>query len=164
MPVLPNFVAFESAARRVRNRHLAAAFMALSLAAAVAPSAWAAGTQNQATPHGAPAVATQATSPSELNPDGTMPTAVVKAGVETRALRAWDCGQPDRAPIVWARADHGTISVKPITSEACGRLSMTVAGIFYISEPGFKGRDKVYLLGFLSDGKYLDQTFTILVK
>ena len=168
MSVLSRFVAFELAARRcpaarfVRNRRLAAAIMALALAAAAAPPVWAAGPQNKAPPHGTDAAVS--TEPSELNPDGSVPDAVVKAGVETRAFRAWDCDQPNRAPVVWARADHGTISVKPVTSgPKCGRASMTVAGIFYTSEPGFKGTDKVYLLGFVTKGK-IDETYTILVK
>ncbi len=193
MSVLSRFVAFGSAARRcpaaglVRNRRLAAAIMALALAAATAPLAWAAdpraisaaaappagaaGPQNQPPPHAtAAAVSTEhpgypvSTAPTELTPDGTLPEAVVKAGVETRALRAWDCDMPNRAPVVWARADHGTISVKPVTSgPMCGRLSMTVAGIFYTSEPGFKGADTIYLLGFKTQGK-IEVSFTILVK
>jgi hypothetical protein len=169
MSVLSCFVALEAATRRcpgarfVRDRRLAAAIMALALAAAATPPVWAAAPQNNPPPHGtATAVST---GPSELNPDGSVPDAVVKAGVETRAFRAWDCDQPNHAPVVWARADHGTISIKPITFSGpkCGRLSMTVAGIFYTSEPGFKGTDKIYVLGYLTNGR-LDETLTILVK
>jgi hypothetical protein len=185
MSVLSSFVAFEWVARRcpaarfVRNQRLAAAIMAVALVAAATPPAWAAGPLNPASaaaplnPASAAAPQNKAgtayavghePSASELNADGSMPDAVVKAGVETRALRSWDCDQPDRAPVVWARADHGTISVKPVTSGACSRPSMTVAGIFYTSEPGFKGTDKIYILGFLTNGKYINGTFTILVK
>jgi hypothetical protein len=176
----------------VGNRRLAAAIMVLALVAAAAPPAWAAGPappalaaapappawaagpapsasaagpQNKAPPHGKADYAVgHEPSASELNADGSMPDAVVKAGVEMRAFRAWDCDQPDRAPVVWGRADHGTISVKPITSGPhCGRPSMTAAGIFYTSEPGFKGTDKVYVLGFMTRGR-IEQTATILVK
>jgi hypothetical protein len=160
MPVLSRFVAFEPSARSC----LAAAIMALALGAAAAAPAQAGGAQNGARPHGtATAVSTE---PTELNADGSVPDAVVKAGVETRAFRTWDCDQPNSAPVVWARADHGTISIKPIafSGPKCGRMSMTVAGIFYTSEPGFKGTDKLYLLGFLSNGKHLDETLTVLVK
>jgi hypothetical protein len=188
MSVLAGFVAFESiaqrcpAARFVRNRRLAAAIVALALVAAAAPVAWAAGPalpalagapappawaaepQNKAPPNEKAYPAGHEPSASELNVDGSMPDAVVKAGVEMRALRVWDCDQPDRAPVVWGRADHGTISVKPITAGPhCGRPSMTAAGIFYTSEPGFKGTDKVYVLGFITSGK-LSGTFTLLVK
>jgi hypothetical protein len=161
------FVGFESAARRcpaarfVRSRRLAAAIMALALAAAAAPPTRAAGPQNKAPPH----QTAESTAPSELNPDGSLPDAVVKAGVETRAFTAWDCDQPNLAPVVWARADHGTIRIKPITFSGpkCGRLSMTVAGFFYTPEPGFKGLDKVYVMGFLTNGR-IDETIKILVK
>jgi hypothetical protein len=194
MSVLSSFVAFESVARRcpaarfVRNQRLAAAIMAVALVAAATPPAWAAGPLNPASaaapqnPASAAAPQNPASaaapqnkagtayavghepSASELNADGSMPDAVVKAGVEMRAFRVWDCDQPNSAPVVWGRADHGTISVKPITSGPhCGRPSMTAAGIFYTSEPGFKGTDKVYLLGFITRGR-LDQTATILVK
>src|SRR5215469_9557684 len=127
------------AARFVQNRRLAAAIMALALTAAGALPTWAADPRALTAAAAAPAAASQSNAPShgaaypvstephELTPDGTVPEAVVKAGVETRALRAWDCDQPNRAPMVWARADHGTISVKPVTSgPLCGRLSMTV--------------------------------------
>jgi hypothetical protein len=40
---------------------------------------------------------------------------------------------------------------------------MALAEIFYTSEPGFRGDDKVYLLGWLLRGD-IDQTYTILVK
>jgi hypothetical protein len=40
---------------------------------------------------------------------------------------------------------------------------MALAEIFYTSEPGFKGIDKVYLLGWLLRGN-INESFTILVK
>jgi len=172
MSVLSRFGAFEPsgryclAARFVRNQHVAAAIMALTLGAVGPAPAQAAGAQNEARPPGtATPVSTEPTKPTDFNADGSMPDAIVKAGVETRALRAWDCDQPNNAPVVWARADHGTISIKPITSgPRCGRLSMSMAGIFYTSEPGFKGTDTVHILGFLSNGSRIDQTATLLVK
>jgi hypothetical protein len=133
--------------------------MTLALAATAAQPARATGPQNRALPHGT------AVESAELNADGSLPDAVAKAGVETRALKVWDCDQPDRAPVAWARADHGSISVKPITAgPSCGRLSMTMAGIFYTSEPGFKGTDKIYLLGFYSNGNRFENIATVLVK
>ena len=93
-----------------------------------------------------------------------MPNAIAKAGTQTRVGMAFDCGTPDHAPIVWSRADHGTTSVIEGIGPQCGRPSMKLSGIFYTSEPGFKGTDKVYILGFLSNGKNIDDTLTVLVK
>jgi hypothetical protein len=135
--------------------------MTLALAATAAQPARATGPQNKALPHGT----AESIERAELNADGSLPDAVAKAGVETRALQVWDCDQTNRAPVVWARADHGIVSVKSITSgPGCGRLSMTMAGIFYTSEPGFKGTDKIYVLGFYSNGHRFDNIATVLVK
>lgn len=88
---------------------------------------------------------------------------IVKAGVQTQVLHSYDCAQPNHAPVVWARADHGAITIKPVTLSDCGRPSISESGIYYKSEPGFKGMDKLYLLGFITNGK-LDSTYSILVK
>jgi len=77
------------------------------------------------------------------------PDSVVKAGVETRVGSAWDCDMKNIAPIVWARADHGTVVIRNIIGPACGEQSVRQAGLFYKSDPGFKGQDKVYIGGFL---------------
>ena len=98
-----------------------------------------------------------------LNADGTVPDAVAKAGVESQVAHAYDCAQPTHAPVLWARADHGAITIKPVTMAGCSHPSMTQAGVFYKSEPGFKGTDKLYMLGFITSGK-LDYTYTILVR
>jgi hypothetical protein len=65
--------------------------------------------------------------------------------------------------VIFARADHGAVSVTPGTGPSCGRPSVSQTVIFYTSDPGFRGTDKLYLLGFLNF-KNIDQTFTILVK
>lgn len=147
----------------------------MALAVSVASSSAPAKGLQSSTPAPAPAVSadpdadekagspTEKTAP-ELNRDGTMPDAIVKTGESTRVATAWDCLQPNRAPVVWARADHGTVSIKEVTGHACGRPSMSLAGVFYTSKPGYKGRDKLYLLGFLTDGHKIDDTYTIWVK
>ena len=66
-------------------------------------------------------------------------------------------------PPVFGRADHGRVEISRGKGPQCGRESMALAEIFYTSEPGFKGIDKVYLLGWLLRGN-IDQTYTILVK
>ena len=37
---------------------------------------------------------------------------------------------PNQAPVVSARADHGTVSVKPGKGPGCGRPSMSPAEVF----------------------------------
>lgn len=98
-----------------------------------------------------------------LNADGSVPDAVTEAGVESQVAHAYDCAQPNHAPVLWARADHGTTTVKTVTTSGCGRASISQAGVFYKSEPGFKGTDKLYMLGYITNGK-LDYTYTILVR
>jgi hypothetical protein len=59
--------------------------------------------------------------------------------------------------------EHGSVSIGTGNGPSCGRPSMSLTNIFYTSNPGFKGTDKLYILGFLTHGD-IDQTFTILVK
>jgi hypothetical protein len=135
--------------------------MAMVLAAAAAPPAFAQGPIIPGQNPQAKAAA-EAKAP-DLNADGTVPTAIAKAGVRTHVGSAWDCALPDRAPTVWARADHGTIIILAGTGPQCGRPSVKQAGIFYTSEPGFKGTDKIYVLGFLASGN-INNIYTVLVK
>lgn len=161
VPILFRVVDFQPvvrclAARLVRDQRLAAGILTLSLATAVASAAWAA-PQNKAQGK------TAATATSDLNADGTVPNVITKAGAQTRVAVAFDCDQPDRAPILWARADHGTINVTEATGPRCGRPSMSLTLVLYTSEPGFRGTDKVYMLGYILNGN-LDATYTVLVK
>jgi hypothetical protein len=146
------------ASRLVQDQRLAAGILAVSLATAVASAAWAA-PQNKA--QGKTVAAATAT--SDLNADGTVPDVITKAGAQTRVAVAFDCDQPDRAPILFARADHGTINVTEATGPRCGRPSMSLSLVLYTSEPGFKGTDKVYMLGYILNGN-LNATYTVLVK
>jgi len=91
------------------------------------------------------------------------PDAVAKTGVETRVGSAWDCDMTNIAPVVWARADHGTVVIRNIIAPACGEQSVRQAGLFYKSEPGFKGQDKVYISGFLIKQR-LDATLVVQVN
>ena len=101
----------------------------------------------------------------ESNPNDSKvkANATVKAGVRSRIVSAFSCDVPDALPPVFARADHGRVEISRGKGPQCGRESMALAEIFYTSEPGFKGIDKVYLVGWLLRGN-LDQTYTILVK
>jgi hypothetical protein len=163
MFVLSRFAAFESvawplAARFVRGRGAAAGIMAIALAAAAASPAWAAGPQ-----HEAAHPQKEAAAAADLNADGSVPDKIVKAGAETLVATAHDCDLPNQAPLVWTRVEHGTTSVKQRTGPSCGRPSMSLAEIFYTSERGFKGTDKLHILGFVANGD-IDLTLTILVK
>lgn len=158
------FIALEPLARCYRltaRRHLAAGLMTLALAAATPlPVRAQGGVSETAVP--------LITKPAggwrdELNPYTQFPDATVKAGVRSRVLLNADCSVPNRAPITWARADHGTVSVEEVMGPSCGHKSMPLAGVFYTPEPGFKGVDKLYILGFVSNGK-IDRNFTIVVK
>ena len=93
----------------------------------------------------------------------TVPNFTVKPGVESRLEVAWDCTHPDWGPAVWARADHGTVTIRTVTGPSCGLQSMTLSGVFYRPEPGFKGLDTLYVLGYLTNGK-IDEQSSILVK
>ena len=97
------------------------------------------------------------------NADGTIPDAIVKHGVQTRVATAWDCRQPDVAPAVFAHAENGTVTTKYGTGPSCGRASMRITGVFYTSNPGFKGTDKLVVMGLLIGGQF-EKTMTILVK
>ena len=162
MSVLSRFAAFEpvawpQVARFVRGRCVAAGIMAMALAAAAASPALAEGSQQPAHRDKKAAAA------PDLNADGSAPNSIAKAGAETRVAMVQDCALPNLAPVVSARADHGTISVKQGTGPSCGRPAVSQAQIFYTSEPGFKGTDKLHILGVLLHGD-IDQTYTILVK
>jgi hypothetical protein len=161
--VLSRFVVFQPIAwcnlaeGLVRDRRFAGAIIAVALAATAASSAWAAGSQDKAHPQQKTAAA------PDLNADGSVPNVITKTGVKTRVAVAYDCDQPNQAPILWARADHGTIDVGTGTGPQCGHPSMSLTGVFYTSEPGFKGTDKVYVLGFITNGN-INATYTVLVK
>jgi hypothetical protein len=135
-----------------------AAIMALAFAAVTTSPAWA---QDKAIP---PAGKSDA-SPPESNPRDSKlkANATVKAGVRSRIGSAWSCDVPDQLPPLFARADHGRVEISRGKGPQCGRESMALAEVFYTSEPGFKGIDKVYLLGWLLRGN-IDQSYTILVK
>ncbi len=162
MSVLSRFAAFAPvawppAARFVRGLAVAAGMIAMALAAAAASPAWAAGPQKPAPPQKRAAAA------PDLNADGSVPDRVVKAGAQTSVAIVWDCALPNLAPVVSARVEHGAVSIRTGNGPNCGRRSMSLTNIFYTSEPGFKGTDKLYVLGFLTNGD-IDQTYTILVK
>ncbi len=140
------------AAQFVRDRHIAEKIIVIAVAAAVVSPAWAAGPQSQKQPQGKAAAAAT-----------TVPGAIVKAGERTRVGLFWDCALPDASPVIWARADHGTASAVGGTGPQCDRPSVRMTAIFYTSEPGFKGTDKVYVLGYNISGK-IEQSFTVLVK
>jgi hypothetical protein len=97
------------------------------------------------------------------NADGTIPDAIAKRGVETRVATAWDCNQPDVAPAIFAHAENGSISIKQGTGPSCGRASMRITVVFYTSNPGFKGTDKLIVMGLLIGGQF-EKTLTVLVK
>ncbi len=162
MSVLSRFVAFQPvasppAARFVRGRCVAAGIMAIAMAAAVAAPAWAQAPQQPAPPDKKAAAA------PDLNADGSVPDSVAKAGAQTRVATVRNCVLPSQAPAVFARADHGAVSVKQETEPGCGRPSTSLTTVLYTSEPGFKGTDKLYLLGYVNFSN-MSQTLTILVK
>jgi hypothetical protein len=81
------------------------------------------------------------------------PDAFARTGVESKVGIAWDCNMKNKAPIISVRADHGTVVVREILGPACAEQNVRQAGIFYKSEPSFKGEDKVYINGFLATGR-----------
>jgi hypothetical protein len=143
----------------VRDRPFVAGLMAIALAASVASSAGAAGPQD--IPQ-VPALAPSTAAPDPAVP-GTMPDLVAQTGKPTRVGIVYNCAVPDEVPIVWARADNGSISIVVGKGPQCGRPSMTLAAIFYTPAPGFKGTDKIYVMGLNLDAT-LNQTYTVLVK
>ena len=144
-------------ARVTPARRFAAIMLALALAA-VTTSAWAQEKANL------PVGKSYVTSPESNPRDSKLKAnATVKAGVRSRIGSAFSCDVPDQLPPVFGRADHGTVEISRGKGPQCGRESMALAEIFYTSEPGFKGIDKVYLLGWLLRGN-IDQSYTILVK
>lgn len=80
------------------------------------------------------------------------PDATVRPGIELRVGFAYDCYMKNHAPVVWARADHGTVVIRETDGPACQEKSMKLAGIFYKSDPGFVGEDTVYIIGYLTTG------------
>jgi hypothetical protein len=149
------FIPFSTIARgraaghpSVRNRVLGAAAMAIALAAANSPC-WAEGPQKSHP------------KPSPDNANGA--AKVVKSGVQTSVARISDCAQPKLAPEANAIVEHGTVSIKQGEGPGCGQPSFGQTEVFYTSEKGFKGADKVHLLGYSISGT-IDQTFTVLVK
>lgn len=161
MSLLSRLVVFESCALRpavrlIRGCATAAGIVALALAAAASPAS-ANDSQKPAQAHKKAAAAL------DLNADGSVPDKVVKAGVKTSVATMSDCALPNMAPVVSARVEHGTVGVGTGNGPSCGRPSMSLTSVFYTSAPGFKGVDKLYILGFLTRGD-IDQTFTILVK
>jgi hypothetical protein len=162
MSVLSRFVAFARVAwppepRFVHSRAVARGIIAIALAAAAASPAWAEVPQKPAHQD------KKATAARDLNADGTVPNSIAKAGVETRVATVQYCDLPNQVPVFWARADHGTISIKRGTGPGCSLPSMNRSEIFYTSERGFKGTDNLHILGFTKDGE-VNQTTTILVK
>jgi hypothetical protein len=101
--------------------------------------------------------------PPDLNADGTTPDRIVKSGQQAGVATVWDCSQPNLAPVVSARVDHGTVAVVTGNGPNCGRPLMSLTKILYRPEPGFRGTDKLTLLGFFTHGD-LDQTLTILLN
>ena len=99
--------------------------------------------------------------PSADNANGA--AKVVKSGVQTSVAKISDCAQPKLAPEANAIVEHGTVSIKSAEGPACGQPSVSMTEVFYTSEKGYKGADKVHLLGYSISGN-IDQTFTVLVK
>ena len=77
-------------------------------------------------------------------------------GVELRIAQVFDCELKDRMPVISARADHGAVVVRESTGAACGQKNFRGAGVFYKSEDGFSGEDKIYILGFSSEKERID--------
>jgi hypothetical protein len=99
----------------------------------------------------------------DLNPDGSAPDKIVRAGKETPVALVWDCALPTLAPVVSARVEHGGVAIRTGNAPRCGKPSMSVTEILYRSAPGFHGTDTLHVLGFLTSGD-VDQTYSILVK
>jgi len=122
--------------------------MAIALAAANSPC-WSEGPQK---PH---------PKPSADNANGA--AKVVKSGVQTSVANISDCAQPKVAPEANAIVEHGTVSIKSAEGPACGQPSVSITEVFYTSDKGYRGTDKVHLLGYSLSGN-IDQTITVLVK
>lgn len=158
MSVLSRSAAFEPLALRpiarfARGHGVVAVILAI--AATLASPAWADNSRLPANSHAKSAAA-------DLNSGAGASDSVAKAGVETRVATVRDCVLK-QAPVIFARADHGTVVVKQQTGPGCNLPSMIETDVFYTSDKDFKGSDKLYILGFLHFDN-LNQTYTILVK
>lgn len=85
------------------------------------------------------------------------------SGIESKVGAAYDCYMKTHAPAIWARADHGTVVIREIDGPGCNEKSMKLAGIFYKSDPGFVGEDKIYVIGYSTEGS-IDSTFSVEVS
>jgi hypothetical protein len=92
------------------------------------------------------------------------PDSVATTGVESRVAQVFDCKLKDRMPVVSARADHGAVVVRESTGAGCGQQNVRGAGIFYKSEDGFSGEDKIYILGFTTEKERIDTIFRVQVN
>ncbi|HEY1944418.1 MAG TPA: hypothetical protein VGH40_20085 [Roseiarcus sp.] len=99
----------------------------------------------------------------DLAPDGTVPDRVVKSGEQTGVASVWDCGLPNFAPVVSARVEHGTVAVVTGNGPNCGYPKMSLTTVLYRPNPGFRGKDTLTVLAFVTSGD-INRTFTILVK
>jgi hypothetical protein len=142
------------APRRRARYGLAAAGV---IAALLAAPAGAGATGDAAHAHKKPSAA------AELNADGSLPDKIVEAGRQTAVADVWDCDLPNYAPVVSARVEHGSVAISTGNGPNCGHPLMSLTKILYTSAPGFKGTDRLHVLGFLTHG-HIDETFSILVK
>jgi hypothetical protein len=68
---------------------------------------------------------------------------VVKSGVETQVGGGWYCSQSGVPDISGMSASHGTLVLKTIP-HAAPCLGNDVNGVFYTSQPGYKGSDEIF--------------------
>jgi hypothetical protein len=100
---------------------------------------------------------------ADANRDDATPDKIVKSGRQTSVATVYDCALPNYAPVVSARVEHGAVAIVKGNGPHCGRAQMSLTEILYRPAPGFRGTDRLTVLGFLTHGN-IDQTFTILVK
>jgi hypothetical protein len=92
------------------------------------------------------------------------PDSAATTGVESKVAHVFDCNFKDRTPVISAHADHGAVVIREMAVPGCGQKNVSAAGIFYKSEDGFSGEDKVYLLGFTSGKERIDSILRVQVN
>jgi hypothetical protein len=68
----------------------------------------------------------------------------VKSGSPTRVYTWWNCNRPEASGHT-GTARNGTVTARPARQNRCGVRNYPVTEMIYTSNPGFRGKDEVWL-------------------